>query len=197
MKLYKIGDKSKAVCSTCKAVRPTTFQERDVPMRSGRGLVRDVLVAVCDVCGEVVAIPHQSAPRIAETLRHTRHNVEARVPRQLFDVVALVGQELGGGPEGGSLLFRYYLERATSNRQFRTRLPALAVGGDASGRASARFSAKLTEVAYGQLVRLQKATRLRRTEVVKGMMVQMKHDILDRRSPAVRKDLERFVRLAG
>jgi hypothetical protein len=69
MKLYKVGEKSKAVCPFCKDVQPTTFRERDVPLRSGKGTVRDVLVAVCDKCDRVIAMPQQSAPRVAETLR--------------------------------------------------------------------------------------------------------------------------------
>jgi hypothetical protein len=67
MKLHNIGDKSQALCSFCKTRRTTTFAERDVPLSSGKGRVRDLLVAVCDTCDHVVAIPQQSVPRIKDS----------------------------------------------------------------------------------------------------------------------------------
>jgi hypothetical protein len=197
MKIHKVGEKSKAACVACKALRSTTFRERDVPLRSGGGTVRDVLVAVCDTCGTVVGIPHQSVPRVAETVRHVRRGVEARIPRHLSDVAALVCHELGGGPDATAIAFRYYLERAATRRLMRANLPALAGGPEASGRATARFSAKLDDEAYEHLRRVEKATRLKTTGVVKGLIVQMKHDILDRRGDVVRRDLRRILKLAG
>jgi hypothetical protein len=58
------GDKSIAVCHECREVVDTTLKRRDVPFSDGSGVVRDILAAVCDVCGSVVAIPACSAPTI-------------------------------------------------------------------------------------------------------------------------------------
>ncbi len=60
MKLYKVGDKSRAICPQCEQIRSPTFAERDVPLSSGTGMVHDVLVGVCDVCDTVVSVPQQS-----------------------------------------------------------------------------------------------------------------------------------------
>lgn len=68
MKMIEVGDKSKAICSRCSQMRAITFSERDVPPSSGKGTVRGVIVGVCDVCDDVVSIPHQSVPRIKEGL---------------------------------------------------------------------------------------------------------------------------------
>lgn len=69
MKLYRAGDKSKALCGACETAVSTTFAYRDVPFDDGLGTVKDVLAAVCDQCGAVAAIPAQSTPAI----RQSRH----------------------------------------------------------------------------------------------------------------------------
>jgi hypothetical protein len=44
---FNEGDKSKAICPECEMVVETTFKYVDT-----------MLVSVCDICGEVVGIPH-------------------------------------------------------------------------------------------------------------------------------------------
>jgi hypothetical protein len=63
MKIYREADKGRAMFEN-DGLATTTFAYRDVPFRDGSGAVKDILVAVCDKCGEVVAIPPQSAPAI-------------------------------------------------------------------------------------------------------------------------------------
>jgi len=65
-KLFREGDKSKAICSHCGELVGTTFVRRDVPFSGGKGLAKDILLAVCDACQEVVATPAQSTPAIRE-----------------------------------------------------------------------------------------------------------------------------------
>ena len=195
MKLYKVGDQSRAICPFCKETRSTTFREENVPLRSGKGTVRDVLVAVCDECHRVVGIPQQSAPRVAEIIQGARRSVEARIPRQLSDVMLLVCSELRA-PATEATLFRYYLRRFSSQARLRGRLVALARKPDASGRASARFSAKLSDEAYDRFRSLVHATGLKPGGVVKGVIVQMKEDILDAKDARVRRELEGVLQAA-
>lgn len=61
---YTQGDKSRAICEDCNCIVTTTFEIRDVPFFDGSGIVENVLVAVCDNCYSVVAIPAQSTPEI-------------------------------------------------------------------------------------------------------------------------------------
>ncbi len=69
---YREGEKSRSLCSHCAGLVNTTFKRRDVPFSDGKGVARDILVAVCDVCDSVVAIPAQSTPAIQEArLRNT------------------------------------------------------------------------------------------------------------------------------
>lgn len=64
--MYTVGDKSKAICENCKGVVPTTFAVRDVPFSDWSTVAESILVAVCDHCDDVVAIPAQSIPSIRE-----------------------------------------------------------------------------------------------------------------------------------
>jgi hypothetical protein len=74
MKRYEPGDKGRAVCESCESVVSTTFAVRDVPFSDGVGTAKDILVAVCDLCDDVVAIPAQSVASIAEV----RKQVESK-----------------------------------------------------------------------------------------------------------------------
>lgn len=65
MKLFLEGDKSKAICDRCAGVVQTTFERRDVPFSNGSGIAKNILVGVCTVCDDVVAIPAQSTPAIS------------------------------------------------------------------------------------------------------------------------------------
>jgi hypothetical protein len=202
MTLHKLGEKSRAICPFCKQLRTTTFREREVPLSSGKGVVKDLLLAVCDTCDHVVSIPQQSVPRVKEAVRSSRHALETRVPRHLLDAVGLVCVALGQGPEAAAVLFRFYLERVSSTKRSRARLAALCTSEEAQGRAGARFSAKLSDELYERLKLLERSTSLNQAEVVKGLMVQMKRDILDRgRQDRGRQDLRRdltaLLRVAG
>jgi len=197
MKLYKVGEKSKAICGKCEQLRATTFRERDVPLSSGGGIVEQVLVAVCDVCDEVVSVPHQSVPRIKETLRKERRAVEARIPRQLSDVLGLVCQDLGFGVDSAPVVFRYYVRRAAADARVAKRLGARLNSEEASGKATARFSAKLDEPMFERLQEIVKTAGLAQSEVVKGLILQMKEELLDKPQKAVRKNLQDLMECAA
>ena len=73
MKILKVGDKAKAAGETCQAFTSITYQLHDVPFSDGSGLTKNILAGVCDVCGAVTVIPHQSTPAICSTLAQ-QHN---------------------------------------------------------------------------------------------------------------------------
>jgi RNase P subunit RPR2 len=58
MKILKDGDRKRAACNKCQAFEPITFKLRDVPFSDASGIVKNVLVGVCDSCDTVVALPH-------------------------------------------------------------------------------------------------------------------------------------------
>ena len=64
VKIYKVGNKSKAICHFCKDLVGTTFGYHTVPFNNGYGSVSNIMAATCDQCGSVVSIPAQSTTAI-------------------------------------------------------------------------------------------------------------------------------------
>jgi len=197
MKLYMEGEKSKAICPFCKQTQTTTFKQRDVPLSSKKSMVRDVLVMVCDKCDHIVAVPQQSVPRVKESIHVARHSLETRIPRHLLDVVALACHELGFGPDCSMVVFRYYVQRVSTRPALRLSLVRFARSSEAHGRANARFSAKLNDEMFAKLSEIERKSKLNRADVVKGVIIQMKKDILDDKRADVRKELQGILRLAA
>ena len=65
--IYKVGNKSKAICDKDGLVE-TTFLKRDVSLSDGSGEIKNILVSVCDVCNGVVGIPSQSTEEIKKQM---------------------------------------------------------------------------------------------------------------------------------
>jgi hypothetical protein len=78
MKNYREADKGRAMCENDGLVT-TTFAFRDVPFRDGSGTVNGILVAVCDKCGEVVAVPPQAMPAIKAVREKSAFQVDANL----------------------------------------------------------------------------------------------------------------------
>ena len=68
MKIFKVGYTQQAVCNSCKSIETAAFDLRNVPFSDGSGIVKKVLVGVCDKCDQVVLTPQQSAPAIKRQL---------------------------------------------------------------------------------------------------------------------------------
>lgn len=82
MKPHTPGSSSKGICEDCKAIVPTTFTYRDVPFSDGSGTVKNILVAVCDQCDGVVAIPAQSIPAIRRArTKHQKYPPKTPLPQ--------------------------------------------------------------------------------------------------------------------
>jgi hypothetical protein len=68
MKLYQVNDKQKAACEKCKAFVSATFKLRDVDLSDKSDTVKNVLVGVCDICNDVIVLPHQSSVLVKKTI---------------------------------------------------------------------------------------------------------------------------------
>lgn len=79
MKTVKAGDKSKAICNKCECVVETTFMKRDVALSDNSAIVENLLVAVCNNCNAVVAMPQQSSIQVNHAI--TNEKVMARRDR--------------------------------------------------------------------------------------------------------------------
>ncbi len=64
-----VGDRTVGNCITCRRRRDATFELRDLKLESPPITIPMLLVFVCDTCDEILGIPPQSAPMIAQA-RH-------------------------------------------------------------------------------------------------------------------------------
>jgi len=63
MRALKQGDRGQAICPACRARVTTTYEYRTVRLERTGVDVENVLVGVCDLCGEIVSIPAESLNR--------------------------------------------------------------------------------------------------------------------------------------
>ncbi len=63
---WNAGDIVACNCPTCRQVVQSRFEFRTIRMERSRLRVPNVLVDVCNVCDNIIAIPSQSIPQLRE-----------------------------------------------------------------------------------------------------------------------------------
>lgn len=197
MKLFKIGEKSKAICEHCKVIRTTTFQLKDVPFSSGVGTAKNILVGVCDHCHETASIPQQSVPRIKEALKPKRFPIEARIPRQLSDALIVACDELHSDEEAKNVVFRYYLSKMSKKKSVKKHMMDLLKLDDAKGKRDERFSIKLNEDLNSIFEKIVHDTQLTAADVVNGIFLEIKVQLLDSKNKSVKEDIQDILHIAS
>ncbi len=66
--IFIAGGKSVSTCKRCLKAVSTTFRFRDVPSLHTNGNVENILVGVCDDCGDVVSVPYPTVSKIKEQI---------------------------------------------------------------------------------------------------------------------------------
>ncbi len=197
MKLYEDGEKSRAICHHCKQLVGTTFTRRDVPFSDGKGTVKHILAAVCDVCDRVVAVPAQSTPAIREARQKEVRPIEAQLPAIYLDMLDLAAYMIDNtsSTEFRKVLMTLYLHRFASGEYPRARLikahfAALERFKERRGAARRRLSMKVTPRIAQDLKTLMHETTMSQTEVIKSLIYQIQLDVIESRKPALMKELE-------
>jgi hypothetical protein len=198
MKFHESGDKSKAICESCKALVPTTFQYRDVAFDDGSGCVKNILVAVCDHCGTVVSIPAQSTPAIK------RARDTAEIPLEVFlsarEIELLDVAAWRVDPDSTSRfrkpLLAYYIRRLASDpdgpKRLRESFRAMkASAAERKLRAGPtprkRLSCKVSPATNGMIEGLMNASGLNKSDLVKGVVHEIERVLVVPDDP---KDLQ-------
>ncbi|OLL29415.1 hypothetical protein BTH42_22950 [Burkholderia sp. SRS-W-2-2016] len=196
MKLYEEGEKSNAICSHCKQLVGTTFRRRDVPFSDGRGEVKNILAAVCDVCDRVVAVPAQSTPAIREARQKQVRPIEAQLPAIYLDILDLAAYmvDSASSTEFRKVLMMLYLHRFASGEYPRARLvkahrAAIERFTEQRGAARRRLSMKVTPRIAEDVKILMHDTTLSQTDVIKAVIFQIQSDVIEGQKPALMKEL--------
>jgi hypothetical protein len=197
MKILKVGDQEKAICNTCKTLVSVTYQLKDVPFSDQSGIVKDVLVGVCDCCNSVIVLPHQSTPKVKRQLAKQRASLEVRVPAHMIDILCLASAELGEGTDFIDNIIKYYLH-ALSNGQLSVKdMDNYLLADLAQGKAQKRLSLKGKNVA-NDVARLKALTHIdSTTNLIKSVVLKINDDILLRKNIAPMEFLRNLAAISG
>jgi hypothetical protein len=193
MKIVKVGDTQKAACHQCSRFEKVTYKLRDVPFSDGKGLVKNVLVGVCDCCNSVAVLPHQSTPVIRKQLETQRRSLESRVPAHMVDILNLASMEISGTTEFVPGLMKFYIHSLSTN-DISSRGLSKYLGSElAKGKSQKRISIKGRHVAieFGQLKQITKISST--TDLIKGVVLKINDDVLVNKNPKTIKALKNIV----
>ncbi len=193
MKILKVGDTQRAVCQQCGAFKPITFQLRDVPFSDGSGIVKNVLVGVCDECDSVAVLPHQSTPAVKQQLDKHRKALESRLPAHMIDILNLASYELSGSTDFTHNLVKYYIHalsiRNISPVGFSKYLKSELFKGASQKRLSIKGSMVTEEMNV-----LKKITKISSTsDLMKSIVLKINDDILENKNPKTIDHLKNIV----
>lgn len=194
MRLVKEGDESEAICPHCRALVTTHYRVRTYRLVN-RGIdVPGTMVAVCDLCDNVAALPAQSAPKLGQALeRRKEESLEARIPTHLEDVIYLAAERFEAPVQTfRPTLLRFYLRELAAEPELAERVRALAQSEMARAPARARISLRAPEALLAEArAQARKAGIQTDAEMLRGILLAAKEDVLDGGSA------ERILRLGG
>lgn len=198
MQLWNVGDKSEAICGKCRGRRTTTFETRDIRLADAKITVPDVLVAVCDDCGETAAIPAQSTPLLKASLEREPAKITARINRRLEDAIRMIASEYGTRERDfRSLLVRFYLLEISRNEDFAKRVAKLARSKFVQGPKTGRFEIRLPEAALAASWGAARGAGMRtQTEMIGGLLAAATEDVFEGRAPKRAAHLQELAALS-
>ncbi len=193
MKILKVGDTKKAACNTCESFQDVTFQLRDTPFSDGSGIVKNVLVGVCNACDSVAVLPHQSTPAIKKQLEKQRKSLESRVPAHMIDILNLASDKLGGGTEFVPNIMKYYIHALSSNEISSNNISRYLKSDLAKGVAQKRISLKGRHLEE-ELALLKKLIKIESTtDLLKIIVLKINDDVLVNERPKPMNQLKNIM----
>ncbi len=183
----------KAVCNTCKSIQGVTFKLRDTPFSDGTGIVRNVLVGICNNCDSIAVLPHQSTPAVKKQLEGQRKSLESRVPAHMIDILNLVSDELGGGAEFVPHIMKFYIHSLSNNRISSHNISRYLQTDLAEGMAQKRISIKGRHLEE-DLLHLKEITEIKKTsDLIKSVVLKINDDILVNKNSATISQLKNIM----
>lgn len=193
MKIFRVGDSQKAICENCRSLENVTFKLRDVPFSDGSGLVKNVLVGVCDKCDQVSVLPHQSTPVVKRQLEAQRKPIESRLPAHMVDILNLATLELGGSIDFVPNLVKYYIHTLAGNEKSARTIARFLKSDLAKGKAEKRLSLKGRQI-YTDIEILKTTSSISNTtDLIKGVILKINDDLLVNKVPKSIGQLKDFM----
>ena len=185
MKIFQVGDKSKAFCNHCSDLVGTTFLRRDVPFSDGKGLAKSILVGACDTCGQTVSIPAQSTPAISKARKEPVESIEVNLPAMFVDVLdcAAFAIDNRASTDFRKTILTFFMHTAAHDARAPKRLKDLRKVADERfpaprGAERRRLSMKVTASLMEEVHSLEQKTAMNTTDLVKSMVCLVQEDLL-------------------
>jgi hypothetical protein len=192
--LTKEGNRGIGGCEHCGPDVETRLQVRTYHLQQSNIDVPGALLDVCTVCGSTVAIPAQTTPRIGEArVPLKEEQLEARIPTHLEDVLYLLARDFAAPVQAfRPAVLRFYLAELMRDPGLAERVRLLAESELADAPTRARVSLRVpAELLEDARAAARAAGIGRDSDLVRGLLLAAKEDVLDRRHP------ERIARLSG
>lgn len=140
VRFLKAGDRSRAICRHCKAMRDIEYAYREFLLEKAQVSVANVLIGFCLTCDNAVSVPAQSMPRLKEARERVMKEQNTRISLELEDRLNVMAFELDARPEPfKGALCRYALARVVRDKKFARLVARFADSNEASGTAGARL----------------------------------------------------------
>jgi hypothetical protein len=182
MKFYRSGEKSRAICASCKKLVGTTFAYRDVPFDDGEGEVKDILAAICDECGAVVSIPAQSTPAIRRARDTANISLEVMLPAPDLEVLDAAAFRIDprATTKFRKILITYYAHRMAQSGDAAVRLRTLSLGRKdiTCDTPRKRLSFKMTPRMDAEVQALMERSGLNRTDLMRGLVGEIEQAVV-------------------
>ena len=181
-------------CPHCKAEVETRMRVRSYHLHESGIDVPGVLLDVCERCDNIVAIPSHSSARLREARVPAKEvQLEARIPTHLEDVIYLLARDYAVPVQAfRPAVLRFYLAELMRDPALAERVRLLAASELADAPARARVSLRVpAELLEDARATARAAGIARDSDLVRGLLLAAKEDVLDRRHP------ERVLRLSG
>ena len=178
MKIFKGGESQKAACNHCQSFENATFQLRDVPFSDGRGIVKNVLVGVCDKCNSVTVLPHQSTPAVKRQYEVKRKPVEGRLPAHLIDILNLATLEIGTTTDFVPSMMKYYIHTLSEDEKSAKKIANYLQSDLATGKSEKRLSLKGRKI-FEDIEHLKSLTHIENTtDLLKGIILKINRPMI-------------------
>lgn len=194
MNFYKENEKSKAICENCRKIVITTFKYGDFKLNNL--IIPDILLGYCDICGEVVSVPHQSTYKInSYRKQHETKKKEFRIPLHMHDVLYTIGAHSKISRKPNTIcriVSKYYLTKLKSARH-KTLLSSIYKSTNdvlAKGASKSRLSCVFDLDDYKIFMERKKELGVSEATLLKGFIMTAKYDFLDKDDKKLKAELE-------
>ena len=198
MRILNEGDRSKAYCQKCATINAITYVYRDFTLDSGKKVI-NVLQGVCLKCGTALSIPAQSTPKIQEAIRQKSFPFEIRVPPVLEDVLYNIGSASHLEKTIAlKCLIQFYSNKIVHESDRKIGNFIVEIKNNYPiwfGTKRSRLSMKISVAIADKIEFLTEKLALNRSELVVGILVKAKVDLVEKKNGREAKKFFESVRI--